>query len=161
MRRKFSIFNFQFSKAKLFQGFTLIELLVVISIIGILATLLIANIQGARGRARDAQRKHDIREIQNALELYKNSQTPPSYPSASSFSDLITVLQEGGFMKIVPHDPSYPNWTDYYYKRDAEDDLKYTLIACLENASDPQKDQSLASYCLNAGKPASYTRTEP
>lgn len=138
-------------------GFTLVEMLVVISIIGILATVLLANYTASRGRARDAQRKSDIREIQTALELYKGSQKPPAYPPA------LTNLSPS-YMKTVAHDPSCTggtctNWIDYSYTRDGSDTLKYTLKACLENASDPQKDSSLDSYC--SGRPASFTRTEP
>src|SRR3990172_8355428 len=57
---------------KISEAFTLIELLVVISIIGLLATLLVANFNAVRARARDAQRKSDVRNIQPALRLYYN-----------------------------------------------------------------------------------------
>ena len=54
-------------------GFTLIELLVVISIIGVLATIGMVSLNGARARARDARRRSDLRNIVLALEQY-NSQ---------------------------------------------------------------------------------------
>lgn len=52
------------------KGFTLIELLVVISIIGVLSTVAMTSLNGARKKARDARRKIEIGEIQKALELY-------------------------------------------------------------------------------------------
>lgn len=54
------------------KGFTLIELLVVIVIIGILATLATVTLSSARGKARDARRVSDVKQIQTALELYYN-----------------------------------------------------------------------------------------
>lgn len=59
-------------KNKFFSGFTLIELLVVISIIGILATLVVANLNEARARARDVRKKQGMRELKTALQLYYN-----------------------------------------------------------------------------------------
>ncbi len=63
---------------KLSKAFTLIELLVVIAIIGILSSVVLASLENARARARDARRMSDIRQIQNALELYY--QTNNRYP---------------------------------------------------------------------------------
>ena len=64
------------------RGFTLIELLVVISIIGFLSTVVLASLNTARARARDAKRISDIRQLQAALELYKN--TNGSYPPCTA-----------------------------------------------------------------------------
>jgi prepilin-type N-terminal cleavage/methylation domain-containing protein len=52
------------------EGFTLIELLVVIAIIGVLASVIVASINTARKKGRDARRIRDIQEMRNAIELY-------------------------------------------------------------------------------------------
>ncbi len=52
------------------KGFTLIELLVVIAIIAILSTVVMAGLNSARSKSRDAKRLSDIKQIQSALELY-------------------------------------------------------------------------------------------
>ncbi|OGM09005.1 hypothetical protein A2W13_00615 [Candidatus Woesebacteria bacterium RBG_16_36_11] len=139
------------------KGFTLIELLVVISIIAILATLLIANINSARARARDAQRKADLRNIQTALRLYYNDYAV--YPASSNGQivgcgpggDLATVCawnepfatNEQTYMSILPGDPS-PDGS-YVYARTANDE--YTLQTCLENRS----DDKCGIACENGG----------
>ena len=50
------------------KGFTLIELLVVISIIGILSTLAVVSFNSGRGKARDARRVSDIKQISTLIE---------------------------------------------------------------------------------------------
>ena len=52
------------------NGFTLLELLIVIAIIGILTALATVSYSSAQKKARDAQRKSDLKAIQNAMEQY-------------------------------------------------------------------------------------------
>lgn len=78
------------------KGFTLIELLVVIAIIGILASIVLASLNTARKKSRDARRIADIKQIQLALELYFDSQR--DYPAA--LGDLDPV-----YISVVSNDP--------------------------------------------------------
>jgi type II secretory pathway pseudopilin PulG len=55
---------------------------VVISIIGLLSSVVMASLNTARSKARDSKRIQDIRQIQLALELYKNDTV--SYPSSGA-----------------------------------------------------------------------------
>lgn len=52
-------------------GFTLIELLVVIGIIGVLSSIVLVSVDDARKKARDTKRLQEVRQIMNALELYR------------------------------------------------------------------------------------------
>ena len=50
------------------KGFTIIELLVVISIIGLLSTISVVSLNGARIKSRDAKRVSDIKQIKTGLD---------------------------------------------------------------------------------------------
>jgi len=65
------------------RGFTLIELLVVIAIIGILASVVLASLSTSRAAARDANRLAEAKQLQTALELYRNNNNN-QYPCANS-----------------------------------------------------------------------------
>lgn len=52
------------------RGFTIVELLIVIVVIGILAALVIVTYAGIQQRARDTERKTDVKGIQGQLEAY-------------------------------------------------------------------------------------------
>ncbi len=54
------------------KGFTLIELLVVIAIIGILSTVVLASLNSARSKGRDAKRMQELQQMHTAIELYIN-----------------------------------------------------------------------------------------
>jgi prepilin-type N-terminal cleavage/methylation domain-containing protein len=67
------------------SGFTLIELLVVIAIIGLLASVVMASLNSARAKARDATRVAQIAQFQRAIELYYDEHG--DYPGTSSWQD--------------------------------------------------------------------------
>lgn len=71
---------------KSLTGFTIVELLIVIVVIGILATLVLNNISGARGKARDSQRVADITNLSSKLGEYYNDNG--GYPSTFSATTL-------------------------------------------------------------------------
>jgi prepilin-type N-terminal cleavage/methylation domain-containing protein len=52
------------------KGFTIVELLIVIVVIGILAALVIVQFTNVQARARDAERKSDIRALQSKVAEY-------------------------------------------------------------------------------------------
>lgn len=76
------------------KGFTLIELLVVISIISLLSSIVLASLNTARSKARDAQRQSDLAQIQNALELYYDKYG--YYPSPQGAANDGTAICNSG-----------------------------------------------------------------
>ena len=51
------------------KGFTLIELLVVIAIIGLLSSIAVVSLNGARAKARDAKRVSDVKQLSLLIEM--------------------------------------------------------------------------------------------
>jgi general secretion pathway protein G len=69
------------------RGFTIVELLIVIVIIGILAALVIVTYNGIQQKARDTERKTDVKALQGQLEAY--------WANAAKYPTLDQVNQVG------------------------------------------------------------------
>ena len=107
------------------KGFTLIELLVVISIIGLLSSVVLASVNDARAKARDAKRRSDLRQLVNAVELYYSKYNV--YPGTDGW-----ILTDNGpiddklqpeFIPSIPFDPKYSlnlNTNYQYWRKDNE-----------------------------------------
>ena len=131
-------------------GFTLIELLVVIAIIGLLSSVVLASLNTARAKARDAKRMSDLREMRTALELYYDEHqkypihTSWMFSNASSWNTLASDLSQ--YMQTLPVDPRNTSTTGpwvngdyvYAYVSDAGG-TKYDLVAQFEEPSNPNR----------------------
>jgi len=115
------------------DGFTLIELLVVVAIIGILSSVVLASLGGARESARDSRRQADLDSIQTAVELYANDNG--DYPDSIYDSRASTTFDDGDYMSQVPTDPATGN--EYGY---ATSSNSFCLAAELAATSTPEND---------------------
>lgn len=113
------------------RGFTLIELLVVIAIIGILSSVVLASLNSARKKGRDARRIADVKQLQLALELYYDANG--AYPAEIS----TTTVVDPGYIATLPTDPSdgsgYP-YTPYAVTGSTITCSGYHLGSSLETA---------------------------
>lgn len=152
------------------KGFTLIELLVVVAIIGILSSVVLTSLNGARAKGRDAQRITNLKQIQNALELYALDHNG-SYPlhdggtsqygywfsdwgghcgggatAGNGWCDLENQLQP--YISSLPRDPSGETQLNYYFTyRTHGNGTSYGIKTSLENQNSASKNDG---GCLNA-----------
>lgn len=144
------------------SGFTLIELLVVLAILGLLAALMLANLNGIRERARDSRRKTDMVSVKTALYMYKNDynlfpesdtsfQIKGCSPIASFPWNTTFKCGQMAYAKLLPQDPSGGLATYKYLQVDSGED--FCLVASLENKSDGDisHSQQLCSGTCPAG----------
>lgn len=135
------------------RGFTLIELLVVIAIIGILSSVVLASLNDARQKSRDAKRIADIKQLQLAQELY--------YDSNGSYAPALADLATGGFIAAVPTDPV--NNAAYFYEA-LSSNTDYNLGADLEDMGHSALDADIdtgAGGTISAADTAGCAATNP
>lgn len=126
------------------RGFTLIELLVVIAIIGLLSSVVLASLNTARAKSRDARRLADLKEMQKALALYADDHggkypvntngagayagwvgtTPGCYAFSGAYAPMAGYVNPAGtyiadpispkYIPTLPKDPK-PAGPDYCY----------------------------------------------
>lgn len=141
---------------KYIRGFTLVELLVVISILSVLVSVVVVSFRSSQLKGRDAQRKSDLKQIANALELYYSDYG--KYPDevsgriigcagaactwgVSEFTDGRTT-----YFKVLPKDPVGSQ--SYTYRIvDPPAAQKFQLFAFIENT----EDQSIGVYSPSCG----------
>ncbi|MBT9171369.1 MAG: Type II secretion system protein G [Actinobacteria bacterium] len=114
------------------KGFTLIEILVVVAIVGLLSSVVLVGLGPFRARGRDARRIADLRQTQNALELYfvRNG----LYPNSINWPGLTSALIGARIgVNSIPNDPT-SGW-NYGYCRAAPGN--YVLGAHLEDTNNP------------------------
>lgn len=113
------------------KGFTLIEIMVVVVILGVLGALVAPSILGRPDEARVTVAKNDIRQISNALDMYKLDNF--NYPSQSEGlkalvekSDSARNWNPDGYLDAMPEDP----WGNpYIYVRPGEKSRHYDLYS--------------------------------
>lgn len=115
------------------KGFTLIELLVVIAIIGLLSSVVLASLNSARIKARDARRLSDLKSIETALELYyADNNTYPTTSGGVTVTSALGTLLAPTYMSTVPKDPSRADSSTTGYLYCSTDGQSYGVVAWLE-----------------------------
>jgi len=84
------------------KGFTLIELLVVIAIIGILASVVLASLNSARGKGANAAIKANLANIRAQAELVYDGRTPNGYGTAANASSCTSPTASSLFATTLP-----------------------------------------------------------
>lgn len=127
------------------RGFTLIELLVVIAIIGILSSVVLVSLGGARVKARDSKRIADLSSVQQAIELYNSDNG--YYPKRTTFATALTDIKSNLSSDTVS-DPTNTGNYQYRYCGSA-DGTKYVVWGYLEDGNN--KATSTAPSALLSG----------
>jgi type II secretion system protein G len=128
-------------------GFTLIEILVVMVIIGILSAIGLGSFTASQQKARDSQRKGNLKSIANALEVYYNDwgQYPQSDsgmivgcgdPASPSACEWLKPFENSNGTIYMVELPGEPLSSGAYHYVAADDGRSYQLYARLENLRD-------------------------
>jgi type IV pilus assembly protein PilA len=95
------------------SGFTLVEVMIVVAILGILAAIVMPQVQGYTQKAKEAAAKDNLRILREAIERYaaEHNDVPPGYPNddptqtptAMRFS--IQMAKNQDYLSEMPKNP--------------------------------------------------------
>lgn len=139
--------------------------MVTISIIGILSAIVYANVGSANPKARDVERQADLRNLQTAIEQFK--QKNGRYPAAgcalvsgwsiesSACSEYITGLTPD-FLSKLPHDKKRSTNRGYAYATNADGSVyKIAALQTVESErvtnTHPMKRCDTSGICGTTG----------
>tara|TARA_B100001113_G_C21066227_1_gene603532 strand:- start:434 stop:868 length:435 start_codon:yes stop_codon:yes gene_type:complete len=119
-------------KKNITKGFTLVELMAVLVILGILATIVIVNVNPVFQRANFEKIRADMANTDKALELYRFNEL--TYPTTSQGLEALVrphpelkkpfLYPEDGYISSIPLDP----WgREYIYEYPSRKNSKYDL----------------------------------
>ena len=119
-------------KKNITKGFTLVELMAVLVILGILATIVIVNVNPVFQRANFEKIRADMANTNKALELYRFNEL--IYPTTSQGLEALVrphpelkkpfLYPEDGYISSIPLDP----WgREYIYEYPSRKNSKYDL----------------------------------
>ena len=133
-----------FKKSKNNEAMTLIEILIVIAIIAVLLVALFMVYRNSIDKARDAERKKDLKKIKLAMEDYYNDHG--EYPPDGSLNDC-----DGDslmpYLKQIPCDPTSGEPYLYLtYPGGGDTSQGYRVLTKLDNKADPAVGQLGCDY---------------
>lgn len=134
------------------KGFTLIELLVVVAIIGVLASVVLASLNTARVKGRDARRLADLKQIQTALEMYFNDfgyypARDQAYTTSASCGGVVNwcglVTDLAPYLSVVGDPLGHQDSYRYWYDTDSGDNYQtYGFMITFEYSGNYNKGLS-------------------
>lgn len=152
---RFMICRIMNNRLRLQRGFTMIELIIVFALIALLSSYMLGmSFIGAKKRARDSERKTQIKQLSVALEQYVNDHG--SYPASSADGEIMGCDSNGDdvydelcdwggifgasggviYMAQLPKDKLSSNRRFFYQSNS----IGWQLFARLEDDRDPVLD---------------------